>query len=194
MESTFTLIEKTAFLKGVDVLSRIPTEALAELAARTRELHADAGDVLYREGDPYRGVYLVVSGTLELRKGRALIRLLRSGMSVGELWLGAGEPHSYTLTATEHSHVLHVSHEDMLDAMNDFPEFAAAMVQSFARRIHEITSRTLELEGIIAGLHAALLAAGIEPPRPSATLSGVFDVGALTRERRAPDAPPDPGA
>jgi CRP-like cAMP-binding protein len=166
MEATFTLIEKTAFLKSVDVLSRVPTEALAEIAARTREIHCDPGDVLYREGDPYRGVFLVVTGTLELRKGRALIRLLGPGMSIGELWQAEGEPHQYTLVATEHSHVLHAPHEDVIDGMYDFPEFGVAMVQALGRRVHELNGRVLELERLVARLHAALTAAGVEPPDP----------------------------
>src|SRR2546426_8674349 len=166
MDATLTLIEKTAFLKGVDVLSSIPTEALAELATRTREIHCEPDQVLYREGDPHLGVFLLVVGLLEERKGRALVRVIRPGMGVGELWLAEGEPHEYTLVATEHSHVLHVTREDMIDGMLDYPEFAVAMVQSTSRVIHEITSRVLELENLVARLHGALAAAGITPPDP----------------------------
>ena len=172
MESLLTLVEKTAFLKSVDVLSAIPTEALAELAARAREIHCDPGDVLYREGEANRGSFLVVEGTLELRKGRALVRIIQPGMASGELWLGAGEPHQYTLAAIEHSHVLNVTSDDVMDAMIDYPEFAQAMVRYFALRLHELTGRVLDLEGVIARLHAALTAAGIEPPDPRAPIAG----------------------
>jgi CRP-like cAMP-binding protein len=166
MEATLTLIEKTAFLKGVDVLASIPTEALAELAGRSREIHCEPGHVLYREGDPHRGVFLVVDGLLEHRRGRAIVRVLRSGMAAGEFWMSPDEPHQYTLIAIEHSHVLHVSLEDMLDAMLDFPEFGVAMSQAMGRRVHELIGRVLELESLVARLHSALLAAGIEPPDP----------------------------
>jgi CRP-like cAMP-binding protein len=122
--------------------------------------------VLYREGDPYRGVFLVVSGMLELRKGRALIRVLGPGTSIGELWQAEGEPHQYTLVATQHSHVLHAAHEDVMDGMHDFPEFGVAMVQELGHRVHELNGRVLELERLVARLHGALTAAGLEPPDP----------------------------
>ena len=166
MEATLTLIEKTAFLKGVQVLSSIPSEALAELAARAREVHLGPGDVLYHEGEPNRGVFLVVDGCLEQRKGRALVRILRSRMAGGELWLGGGEPHQYSLLAVEHSHVLHLTTEDVFDAMLDFPEFGVALVQSFALILHQLTGRVLDLEDLLARFHATLKAAGIEPPDP----------------------------
>jgi CRP-like cAMP-binding protein len=173
MEETLTLVEKTAFMKGLPALASIPTEALAELAGRAREVHLDQGDVLFREGDPYRGVFLVVEGRLEQRKGRALVRVVQSGEGIGELWLGEGEPHQYGAVASTHTHVLSVTHEDMVDTMLDYPEFGAALVRALSLRTHELTGRILELETLVARLHATLRAAGIEPPDP-----------------REPDAPP----
>jgi len=168
VQETLTLIEKTAFLKSLPMFASIPTEALAELAARAREIHCDAGDVLFREGDPDRGVFLVVEGTVEQRKGRALVRVVRAGMGLGELWMSEGEPHAYDVTAIEHTHVLNVTREDMMDGIADFPEFGQAMVRQLARRIHEMTGRLIELENLVARFHSALVAAGIEPPDPHA--------------------------
>jgi len=166
VQETLTLIEKTAFLKSLPMFGSIPTEALAELAARAREIHLDAGDVLFREGDPDRGVFLVVDGTVEQRKGRAVVRVVRPGMGVGELWLAEGEPHEYDVAAVEHTHVLNVTRENLMDAIVDFPEFGQAMVRQLALVIHELTGRILELEHLIGRFHTALTSAGIEPPDP----------------------------
>ena len=166
MEPTLTLVEKTAFLKSVDVLSGIPTEALAEMATRAREMHVDPGEALFREGDANRGAFLVVEGSLELRKGKALVRIVPAGMAFGELWLGEGEPHDFTLIASEHSHVLRYTREDVIDAIMDFPEFGVAMVQTLALRVHELTTRTLELERLIGRLHATIKGAGLPMPDP----------------------------
>lgn len=170
MQETLTLIEKTAFLKSLPVFSSIPTEALAELAARAREIHCDTGDVLFREGDPDRGVFLVVEGTVEQRKGSALVRVVRAGTGLGELWMSEGEPHAYDATAVEHTHVLNVTREDLMDGIADYPEFGQAMVRQLARHIHELNGRVIELESLVARFHAALVAAGVDPPdaRPDA--------------------------
>ena len=166
MESMLTLIEKTAFLKSVDLLASIPTEALADVAARAREIHCEPDEVIYREGDAQRGVFLVIEGLLEQRRTRALVRVLRPGTAFGEFWLEEGQPYEYTVVAIQHSHILNVTREDMLDAMLDFPEFGVAMAQAMARRANDLVGRVLELENLVARLHRALRDAGIEPPDP----------------------------
>jgi CRP-like cAMP-binding protein len=156
MDETLSLIEKTAFLKSVPVLSSIPTEALAEVAARSQERHLEPGEVVFREGDANRGTFMVLEGMLQVKRGDAVVRVLTRDMAFGELWLGEGEPHRYTLVAVEHSHVLNVTSEDVFDTMIEYPEFGAGMVRAFALRIHELTNRILDLEQTIHVLHGAL--------------------------------------
>jgi CRP-like cAMP-binding protein len=169
MIETLTLIEKTAFLKSIPMLSTIPTESLADVAARASEIHCDPGQAIYHEGDPNRGAFLVVSGLLELRKGRASVRIVQPGMSIGELWLGEGEPHQYTLAALDHSHVLHIAREDVEETILEYPEFGLAMVRMLSHRAHELTTRVLDLERLVARMHAAMAKAGLEPPEPGAS-------------------------
>jgi CRP-like cAMP-binding protein len=176
MDDTLTLIEKTAFLKSVDLLASIPTEALAQLASRAQEVHCDPGDVLFAEGEANRGTFLVVDGLIELRKGAALVRMLREQMVFGELFLDHDEPHQYTAVASQHSHVLNLQSQDVVEGMLDFPEFGVAVARSLALRSHRLTGRVLELEQLLDRFHAALKKAGIEPP--------VADEG--------PDGPPPP--
>ena len=168
MDETLTLIEKTAFLKSVDLLTSIPTEALAELAARAQEIHCDPGDVLFGEGDSNRGTFLVVDGLIEIRKGSALIRMLRERMVFGELFLDHDEPHQYTAIASQHSHVLNLQSHDVVDGMLDFPEFGVAVARSLALRINQLTARVLELEKLLDRFHSALREAGLEPPASDA--------------------------
>lgn len=166
MEETLTLIEKTAFLKSVDVLASIPTEALAQLASRAQEVHCDPGDLLFGEGEPNRGTFIVVEGLIELRKGAALVRMLRERMVFGELFLEHDEPHQYTAVATQHSHVLNLQSQDVMEAMLDYPEFGVAVVRSLALRNHRLTERVLEVERLLDRFHGALKDAGVEPPAP----------------------------
>lgn len=164
MKETLTLIEKTAFLKGVDSLSSIPTEALAELASRAREIHLDSGDVVFREGEPNKGSFMIVEGVVSLRMGGAVVRVARQGMGFGELFLGEGEPHRTTAEAVEHTHVLNITSEDIFDAMMDFPEFGVGVVRGLARHINTLQTRIVELEGLLSRFHTALRQAGLAPP------------------------------
>jgi CRP-like cAMP-binding protein len=146
MPDTLTLIEKTVLLKSVEVLSVIPTEALAQLAARAVELHADAGHVLFREGDEDRGTFVLIEGQVELRKEGVLVRLLEPGVAYGEFFLERDEPHQYTGLARRYTHALNIQREDVLEALLDFPEFGLAMVKYHALRVHLLTERLIVVE------------------------------------------------
>ena len=163
MEESLTLIEKTAFLSQLPVLASVPTEALAQLASQAKEKHHDAGDVLFNEGDSNSGVLLIVDGLVELRKGRALVRMIGPGQTFGELFTREGEGHVYAAIASTHAHVLTISIDNVFDAMLDFPEFAVGMVRGLAIRNDELIQRLLGLEGLLGRFHAQLRAAGIEP-------------------------------
>jgi CRP-like cAMP-binding protein len=164
MEETLTLVEKTAFLKSMEALSTIPTEALADLASRAREIHYDAGDTIFTQGEANRGTFLIVEGAVVLRIGDAAVRVVRTGSAFGELFLAEGEPHTMTALAIEHTHALNITTDDVFDAMSDYPDFAASIVRGMSRQILALNSRVVELEGILSRFHAALVKAGIEPP------------------------------
>jgi len=165
MEETLSTLEKTAFLKSTETFASIPTEILAQLADRGRELRYDAGEVIFSEGDPNSGAYMVVDGLIELRKGRALDGVRGPGLGFGELSLAEGEPHTFTAVATQDTHLLNVSNEILFDTMLDYPEVGAGMVRSLGKRVSELAQRVHDLEGQIAHLAATLRSTGVEAPR-----------------------------
>jgi len=146
---TLTLIEKTVFLKSVDVLSGIPTEAVAQLAARAGEVRVEPREVLFREGEEDQGTFIVVEGVVDLQKDGTLIRVLKEGSTHGELFLGENELHQYTATAREASLLLNLRRSDVVEALLEYPEFGLAMVQDLALRMHKLTQRVIELEAAV---------------------------------------------
>ena len=172
---TLTLIEKTVHLKSSEVFHAIPTEPLAQLAARANELQLDGGQTVFREGDDDQGVFIVIEGVIELRKGDAVVRVLRSGTVHGELFLQQSESHQYTAIAREDARVLNLGRNDVFDALLEYPEFGVAMVQDLALRHHKLAERVLELEQQLTASPAArsgerTSVEGIEPPAPAPSL------------------------
>jgi len=161
MADTLTLIEKTVHMKSSEVFSAIPTEPLAQLAARASEVMLDRGQTLLHEGDDDLGVFIVIEGVVELRKGNAVVRVLQSGTVHGELFLQESGAHQYTVVAREDARVLNLGRNDVFDAFLEYPEFGIAIVQDLARRHHTLTERVSELEKQLA-LRGA-------PPAQSAT-------------------------
>lgn len=176
MSETLTLIEKTIFMKSVDVFEAIPTEALAQLAALAVEKSFDRGEMVFGEGDSDPGVLLVVEGAIELRKGESVVRLLERGSVQGQLFLEASEANEYAAVAVQDGRALRLQHRDVLQALTDFPEFALSMVQDLARRHHEVVARVIELEDQLASATAGTstaqpaASAPIEPAAPEPAL------------------------
>ena len=146
MSDTLTLVERTMFLKSVDLLAGIPTEPLATLAARATEVHVQAGEVLFRDGDEDRGTFLVIEGEIELRREGVEVRVLGPRATHGELFLGATGTHQYTGVARRESRALNLDRADVFDALSEYPEFGLAMVKAQALLIHKLTERVLQLE------------------------------------------------
>jgi CRP-like cAMP-binding protein len=172
MNDTMTLVEKTVFLASVDLLKDVPTEALAQLAARAAEARFDAGQTLFAEGDEDRGTFIVVEGLVELRKTDAVVRMLRAGATYGELFLRDHERHQYTAIAREDAVVLNLPREDVLDALVEYPEFGLAMVQDLARRHERLTRRVIELEAELERAQPGQ-AAKSEPIEPAEAATGM---------------------
>ena len=170
MEETLTL------LKGIELFAGVPTELLGQLAGRTIEQRFEAGKMIFREGTPNTGLYMVVEGLVEVRRGRALDSVSGPGVGFGEMSLAEGEPHKTTTTATIDTHVLNVSSEAFFETMVDAPELAIAVTRYLAAHIAEQAQRIHDLEGKIAHLNAALKDAGAEAP--------IYQSGAFRR----PDA------
>jgi CRP-like cAMP-binding protein len=164
MKETLALIEKTAILKSAPLFSNLPTEAVAEVAARASEHHFELGKTIFKEGEANRGAFMIVEGRVEIYKGRALDSVRLAGDGFGELSLREGEPHQFTAIAVEHTHVLNISNETFFDTMLDFPEVAVAMVRGLSERLTELAQRVHELEGQMAHLNRTLQNAGVETP------------------------------
>ena len=150
MAETLTLIEKTVHMKSSEVFRAIPTEPLAQLAARATEVQFDRGETVFREGDDDQGVFIVIEGVVELRKGNAIVRLLQSGTVHGELFLQESGTHKYRAVAREDARVLNLGRNDVFDALLEYPEFGVAMVQDLALRHHKLTEQLIELEKQLA--------------------------------------------
>ncbi len=164
MPEIMTLIEKTVFLKSMEILANVPSEALAQLAARATEVHAEPGEVLFREGEEDRGTFVVIEGLVELRKGDAVVMMLHSGSAHGEFFLEGDEGHQYTGIAREESHLLNIQRDDVVEVLLDSAEFGLALVRAHALRANELMQRVLQLETQLKRFAQALERADIPLP------------------------------
>jgi CRP-like cAMP-binding protein len=122
------LVERMLLLTDTAMLSRAGIQAVAVLARLARPVLAQAGSVVFREGEPKAGIVFVGSGELTLRReagggpGR-----FGPGSAVGSLGALTRDVHEATLVAATDALALEVPTDDFFDAMEDHFDLAKAV-------------------------------------------------------------------
>ncbi len=105
-----------ALLQKVDLFEGLPEEDLRRVAAIVEGTTADAGDVLFEEGDPGDAFYIVFQGAVEILKRRPdgsseKLAVRRAGEAFGEMALLNDAPRSATARIAEPTQLMLVQRE-----------------------------------------------------------------------------------
>ena len=171
-------------LRRLPLFAAVGDEDLDRLAGLSSILHLQKKETLFTEGEPYRGMFVMLEGLAVVYKlsddGRMLIlRVCRPGDPLADVPLFEERDAGYTAHArvTRDSEVLFLPRDRFVPFLKRHPEVAWEMLRGFAARLKELG---LQLEGVtlreVASRVARYLlreveAAGAEgEPRPSLTL------------------------
>jgi CRP-like cAMP-binding protein len=139
-------------LREVPLFSQLEDEDLDRLAGLARVLRLDKKKILFSEGEPYRGMFVVLSGLAVVYKlgddGRMLIlQVCRPGDSLAEVPLLEEADAGYPAYAkvTRAGEILFLHRERFVPFLKQHPEVAWEMLVVFAARIKELA---LQLEGV----------------------------------------------
>ena len=92
------LLEKVLVLKSLAIFSETPETILSELAPLMQEEEAEAGTVLFNEGDIGDCMYIIYKGDVKIHKGSTTLAILQEKDVFGELSLLDSETRSATAT------------------------------------------------------------------------------------------------
>lgn len=120
----------------------LTTEEVARIAARTTEVHVDAGQPL----DYERGIHFLLEGEVEVLLNGRVIRTLQRGEGIGlASALGVEEREGFASRAVQHSHLLAMTRDDLQDVMVEFPEVAIALLKDAMTNVLKLHRRIEEL-------------------------------------------------
>jgi CRP-like cAMP-binding protein len=145
-----------SILDPVETLRRVPFFAaltwreLEALASHCVVRHLAKDEMLFAEGDPCEGLFVVQSGVLKLLKmsetGREqVLATERAGSTVGELALFDGGSFPAAAAAVEPSTVLCLPKREFLEMCKNSSEVAFAVIRTLASRYRYLTSLVEEL-------------------------------------------------
>ncbi len=131
------LLEVSPYFQG------IPPESLAETARRLELGTFGAGEVIFREGDAGRSLFMVVSGRAQVLKqapggSRRLLAELGSGEVFGEMSLLLGQERSATVRLSQDSELIEIGPHLFKDLVDQFPNFLEHLSEVVETRRHEI--------------------------------------------------------
>lgn len=106
---------------------------LAGAGAPVREYKA--GDIIFREGDPATELFIVKSGTVEIRSGNRLLGTLPERSIFGEMALIDPGPRSATAVAATDAAVVPVGEKQFLFLVSRTPYFALNVMRILVRRL-----------------------------------------------------------
>jgi NTE family protein len=140
-------------LARAPLFAGLAPDALEEIAQAMQPRSYGPGDVVCREGEPGKSMFLIVDGLVQARvsaiEARALSifaedRLagkLRQGDAIGATSLITGEPRSATIIASVPTEMLELDSEAFRGLIARFPRLLENLVGILGRRLGEASSR-----------------------------------------------------
>ena len=128
-----------AAARPLSELLECPQEARELLTTATRCIDFDAGEVVFRQLGPCKGLYLVVSGDFTRKAERLNMRVTLGPARPGDLLelaaaLGDGR-HTYTLSAVTQGSLLLLPMDALQRAFQSYPPLQMRLLEEQAREV-----------------------------------------------------------
>ena len=136
-------IDIPALLSRLPLFAEVGEEALAHLAAATRERRLSRGEVLFQRGDPARGFHVVLSGQIKLAFSSAqgnekVVELVGPQQSFGEAVMFMDRPYPVFAEGLVDSLLLHIGSAPVFELLETEPLFARRMLAGLSLRLHSL--------------------------------------------------------
>ncbi len=132
----------TSLLAGVSLFERLDEEERALLAAQLDDVSFEAGQVVFKRGDPGGSIFIVVNGSVEIFVDdtvgqRVVFETAKAGDFFGELSLLDGDPRSASAVALETTRAVRLDRQDLELLFKRHPTAAMDVLAVIGKRLRE---------------------------------------------------------
>ena len=143
-------IDPFAVLSSVALFGDLSEEELHALAHRTVKQVIRAGEIIFHEGDPCQGFYVVESGEVKIFKtatsGREQVLTVdRAGNSLAEIPVFDGGPYPASAVANVDTTLLFVSKRDFRTLVLEHPDVGLKVLKNVGGRLRRLVGLIEEL-------------------------------------------------
>lgn len=123
----------------VSYLAELPPDVVADLAAVASHHHFAQGEMIFLEGEPSAGLWLVESGTAKICRYAAdgrehILHLVHRGDTFNDVSALDGGPNPACSMAFTEATLWRIARDDLRLVVSRHPELAWALIESIARR------------------------------------------------------------
>lgn len=171
------VIDPFTVLSKVPLFGDLSEEELHALAHRTVKHHVKGGDIIFNEGDPCAGFYVVESGEVKIFKTAAsgreqVLTVDRAGSSVAEVPVFDGGPYPASAMATQDTTLLFVSKRDFRTLILEHPEIGLKVLKNVGGRLRRLVALIEELSFTTVRSRLVMLLARLATERGTHTPRG----------------------
>ena len=147
---------RIAVLKSVAVFADLSEKEIAFLAEHSSLCHFVPNELIFSEGDPCSGLFIVQSGAVKIFKTAAsgreqILGVERAGNTVAELPVFDGGTYPASTLAVEESDLLFIRREDFRALCLQHPEVALKVLKVVGRRLRGLVGIIEELSFATVG-------------------------------------------
>jgi signal transduction histidine kinase len=129
-------------LESINLFRNLKPEELKALRAITKERKFSAEQVIFKEGDPGDGVYVVSDGAVEISGGantgeQRFFSRIHPGEVFGEMSVVEHRPRSASAVAVKDTTVYFIPRGEMLALIERSPGLALSLLQDISHRLRE---------------------------------------------------------
>ncbi len=161
------------FLRSVSYFTALSAEEIKRIENHVLERSFAKGEILFLEGEPCGGLYVVKSGWVRIYKsspeGREQVLLIaRPGDSFNDVPVFDGGPNPASASALESSTVYIIPKETLLALVADYPA-ALAIIKLLSTRLRHLTMvvEDLSFRSIVSRLARMLLSLAVAEGGPA---------------------------
>ncbi len=138
------MTDKTAqeLLSKTPLLAALPPGMRDDIAARSRQLSLESGEILFHQGEPAERFFLVLSGLIKLSRANPsgqekVVNLIGPGETFAEaVMFMEAKRYPVTAQATSPTQLMSIPNEPYREALGSSPESCFRLLASLSSRLH----------------------------------------------------------
>jgi CRP-like cAMP-binding protein len=141
-----TSVQRLLLIQKVPIFEELRDDFLVRLAATMEELSFPTNQLIVKQGDEGRSLYILASGQVKVHIGDREIAKLKKEDCFGEMAVLDAEPRSASVTTLEPCECLVLTQQQLYEAIDETPDVAVNIIRLLSRRIRALNRQINKLE------------------------------------------------